>query len=77
MTATLFCNNKKISKPLLKKINFKQSCHVQFPYEFAASQCVFEVLTLVGQNKLNTSKAQHKAENACANGMCKRTLRSA
>ena len=46
---------------------FKLCCQVQFLHAFTALQCVFKVLTLVGQNKISTSRMQQNAENASVN----------
>ena len=60
MDAELACCNEPLSQV---------NCHIPFPHAFTALRCVFEVLTVGGQNKLSASKMQCNAENACENWM--------
>ena len=60
---------------IFKGFYIKPSCHIPFSLAFIASRCIFEVPTLVSQNKLSTYKTQSSStENGFVNWMCKRAF---
>ena len=75
---TLYIKYRFNNKKTLKNERVKLSCHIQFPHAFTTLSCVFQVLALVGQNKLTSIKTKRNAiqKNTCVNGMLQGALKT-